>query len=77
MTVETALRLIAGTLILITLALAAWVDPWWALFTAFIGLNLIQSGFTDWCPMVWVLQKFGLRRCVPGINCPADGAGRR
>ncbi len=64
MTIERALRLIAGFFILLSVALAHWVSAWWLLFTAFVGLNLLQSGFTDWCPMVWILQKLGLPRQV-------------
>ena len=61
MTVERALRLIAGILLLVSVLLAHFVSPWWLLFTAFIGLNLLQSGFTNWCPMMTILQKAGLR----------------
>ena len=62
MTVERALRLIAGTFILLSLALGRWVSPYWYLFTAFVGLNLLQSGFTNWCPMMTFLRKWGLSR---------------
>jgi hypothetical protein len=65
MTIERALRLIAGTFVMVTVALAHWHSEYWLLFTAFVGLNLFQSGFTNWCPMVWILQKLGLRQCVP------------
>ncbi|RMD58547.1 DUF2892 domain-containing protein [Candidatus Parcubacteria bacterium] len=64
MTVERGLRLIAGTFVLASVILAVVHSLYWLLFTAFVGLNLLQSGFTNWCPMVWILQKFGLRRCV-------------
>ncbi len=64
MTVERGLRLIAGTFVLASAILAAVHSLYWLLFTAFVGLNLLQSGFTNWCPMVWILQKLGLRRCV-------------
>jgi hypothetical protein len=63
MNVERALRLIAGCVILLSLALAHFHHPNWLFFTAFVGLNLLQSGITDWCPMVWILQKAGLKRC--------------
>jgi hypothetical protein len=62
MTVERALRLIAGLFVLVSVALAVFHSRYWLIFTAFVGLNLFQSGFTDWCPMVWLLQRFGLRR---------------
>ncbi len=57
MTVERYLRLLAGTFVLISLALGYWVNPYWYLFTAFVGLNLLQSGFTNWCPMMSFLRK--------------------
>ena len=61
MTVERALRLIAGTFVLLSLALGNWVHPGFYLFTAFVGLNLFQSSITNWCPMMTILRKFGLR----------------
>jgi hypothetical protein len=63
MMIERLLRLFAGTLILLSLALAYWHSPYWLWFTAFVGLNLFQSGITNWCPMVWLLEKGGLPRC--------------
>jgi len=62
MTVERALRAIAGTFILLSLVLALWVNPYWYLFTAFVGLNLLQSGFTNWCPMMAFLHKLGMEK---------------
>jgi hypothetical protein len=62
MTVERTLRLIAGIFILLSLALGHWVSPYWYLFTAFVGLNLLQSGFTNWCPMMTFLRKLGVNR---------------
>ena len=56
MTVERYLRSIAGFFVLISLALGYWVNPYWYLFTAFVGLNLFQSGFTNWCPMMAFLR---------------------
>jgi hypothetical protein len=50
MNVERYLRLIAGVVVLASLALGWWVRPWFYLLTAFVGLNLFQSGFTNWCP---------------------------
>lgn len=63
MTVERALRLIAGLFVMASAALAYWHSPYWLLFTGFVGLNLFQSGFTNWCPVVWLLGKAGLPRC--------------
>ena len=60
MTIERGLRLMAGTFILTSVALGHWVSPYWYLFTAFVGLNLLQSGFTNWCPAMWMLGKCGL-----------------
>lgn len=61
MTIEPTLRLIAGLFVLLSLALGYWVNPYWFLFTAFVGLNLFQSGFTNWCPMMTFLKWFGLK----------------
>ena len=61
MNVERLLRLIAGVIVLLTVALGYWVSPYWFLMTAFVGLNLLQSGFTNWCPMMAILRQFGVR----------------
>jgi len=61
MTVERSLRLIAGALVAISVALGYWVSPYWFLLTAFVGLNLFQSGFSNWCPMMTFLRKAGLK----------------
>jgi len=61
MNVERYLRLIAGAFVMLTVALGYWVSPYWYLFTAFVGLNLFQSAFTNWCPMMAILQKLGVR----------------
>ena len=63
MNIEQALRLIAGFFIVVSVALGFFHSPYWLLFTAFVGLNLFQSGFTNSCPMVWILHKAGLNRC--------------
>lgn len=73
MTVERYLRLIAGFFILASLALGYWVSPWFYLFTAFVGLNLLQSGLTNWCPMMAILRAVGVER--PGC-CPTNEAPR-
>jgi hypothetical protein len=49
---------------MLSVALGYWVNPYWFLFTAFVGLNLFQSAFTDWCPMITFLQKLGVKRHV-------------
>jgi hypothetical protein len=60
MTIERTLRLIAGLFVMVSLALGHWVNEYWYLLTAFVGLNLFQSGFTNWCPMMAFLRKLGL-----------------
>ncbi|SPE35665.1 conserved exported hypothetical protein [Candidatus Sulfopaludibacter sp. SbA6] len=61
MSVERYLRLIAGFFVLMSLALGHWVSPYWFLFTAFVGLNLFQSAFSNWCPMMLFLRKLGVK----------------
>ncbi|HEX7961890.1 MAG TPA: DUF2892 domain-containing protein [Terriglobales bacterium] len=60
MTIERTLRLMAGTFVLISLALGYWISPYWFLFTGFVGLNLLQSGFTNWCPAMALLRACGM-----------------
>lgn len=55
------LRGIAGLLIVLSVGLAYLVSPWFLLFTAFVGLNLFQSAFTHWCPMMSLLRKLGVQ----------------
>ncbi len=54
------LRAIAGTFVMASVALGHWVHPGFYLFTAFIGVNLLQSAFTGWCPMVALLRTLGV-----------------
>ena len=56
------IRAIAGTFVLGSLALGHWVSPYWYLFTAFVGLNLLQSSFTKWCLMEKILAKLGIAK---------------
>ncbi len=60
MTIHRVLRMVAGSFVLLSLILAHYVSPNWLWFTAFVGLNLLQSAFTDWCPMITMLKKAGL-----------------
>ena len=60
MTLDRKIRFIAGTFVLASLALGWFVSPWWFLFTAFVGVNLLQSGITGWCLMNIILKKLGL-----------------
>ena len=57
---EYLIRRFAGAFILLSLALAHWVSPYWLWFTAFVGLNLFQSSFTRVCPLEWVLERTGV-----------------
>ena len=65
MTVERLIRIFAGSLILLSLLLGVagspiYVSPWWLAFTAFVGANLLQYGFTNVCPLGWMLKKLGV-----------------
>jgi hypothetical protein len=60
MNVERALRLIAGSFVFASVLLGMFVHPYFYWFTAFVGLNLFQSAFSNWCPMVAILRKVGL-----------------
>lgn len=60
MTVDRYLRLIAGSFVLATVLLGYFHSPYWFLFTGFVALNLIQSAFTNWCPMMTFLRKLGV-----------------
>ncbi len=67
MTMENAIRILAGTLVLASLALAHWLSEWWLLLAVFVGTNLIQSAFTGFCPAEMVLKRLGV-----GTACCAD-----
>lgn len=61
MSVDRYLSMLAGGFVMLSLGLGYCVSPWWYLFTAFVGLNLFQSAFTNWCPMMTILRKLGVR----------------
>lgn len=61
MNLERSLRLIAGSFILLSLLLGWFHHPGWFFFTGFVALNLIQSAFTNWCPMMALLRRLGVR----------------
>jgi hypothetical protein len=64
MTTERYLRGIAGFFVLVSVLLAHFHSPYWLFFTGFVGLNLLQSAFTNWCPMMAILKKLGVEaRC--------------
>jgi hypothetical protein len=73
MTVERLLRLIAGFFIMLSVALGYWVSPWFYAFTAFVGLNLFQSAFTNWCPMMAILRSAGVEKAAS--CCPPETTG--
>jgi hypothetical protein len=70
MTVERLIRIFAGSFILLSLALGIEGSPifmskWWLAFTAFVGANLLQFGFTNVCPLGWILKKAGVPESRP------------
>lgn len=76
MTVDRLIRIFAGSFILLSLALGVegsplFLDKWWLAFTAFVGLNLFQFGFTNVCPLGMILKKLG----VPEQSCASGGHG--
>ena len=62
MKMEGTLRGIAGVVVLLSVALGYWLSPYWFLLTAFAGVNLFQSAFTGWCPMMALLRRLGIGR---------------
>jgi hypothetical protein len=75
MTVEQGLRLAAGVVVLLSVSLAVFHSNLWLCLTAFAGLNLLQSGLTNWCPMVWLLERVGLRPCLAPPSVTEAAAG--
>lgn len=69
MTVERAVRLMGGAMVLLSLALAHYFSSYWLWLTAFVGLNLLQSAFTNWCPAMSIFRAIGLKDagCTPTI----------
>jgi hypothetical protein len=61
MTVEAMIRVIAGAFVLTSVLLGMYVDARWLWFTLFVGANLLQSGFTGWCPMMTILRKAAVK----------------
>ncbi|MHB1002006.1 MAG: YgaP family membrane protein [Armatimonadota bacterium] len=64
MHIDRIIRIIAGVFILLSVGLGMFVNPNWYYFTAFVGLNLFQSGFTNWCPMISLLKALGVPSCT-------------
>jgi len=61
MTIDRMVFAFAGTLVLIGLALGHWVNSWWLLVPAFVGLNMLQAAFTRFCPLAMILKQLGAR----------------
>ncbi len=61
MTIDRAVLAIAGTMVLLSIVLTLWISQWVLLLTAFVGLNLLQSAFTGFCPAAILLSKFGVK----------------
>jgi len=61
MTINEALRLVAGIVVIVSVILAMTISQHWLWLTLFVGLNLLQSAFTKWCPMMTILRKAGLK----------------
>ena len=70
MTIERALRLIAGGFVVASVLLGMYVHPYFLWFTVFVGLNLLQSGLTNWCPMMAILRRAGLAETARRTDGP-------
>jgi hypothetical protein len=71
MKMENCIRILAGTMVLISVALAHYVSPWWLLLAVFVGVNLIQSALTGFCPAELILRRLGVGKgdcCAPKGN---------
>lgn len=66
MTVERIIRIVAGAMVLASLALGLIHSQWWFLLTGFVGFNLFQSGLTNICPLEWILRYFNIPECPLG-----------
>lgn len=72
MVIERIVMIFAGSVILLSLGLAMWINLQWLLLTAFVGLNLIVSGLTGFCPLVKVLEKLGFKHGMPFAKAPRE-----
>jgi Inner membrane protein YgaP-like, transmembrane domain len=61
MNVDRAVLALAGTMVLVSLALAYWLSPYWLLLAAFVGLNMLQAAFTGFCPAAIIFSKLGMK----------------
>jgi DUF2892 family protein len=76
MTVERMLRLIAGLFVAASVLLGIFVHPSFLWFTLFVGLNLFQSAFSNWCPMMTILRRAGLPDVAPATGARPQASGR-
>ena len=67
MTVERGVRLMAGFMVLLSLALAHFLSHYWLWLTVFVSLNLLQSAFTNWCPAMAIFRAMGLKDASCGM----------
>jgi hypothetical protein len=67
MKMESVIRILAGTMVLISISLAHWVSQWWLLLAVFVGCNLIQSALTGFCPAEMIFRKLGIGK--EGASC--------
>lgn len=67
MTIERVVLAFAGSMIILSVILAHWLSPWWLVLTLLVGINLLQSSFTGFCPLAMILRKLGLK---PGCAFP-------
>ncbi len=72
MKTESLVRIFAGTMVLVSTALIYFVSPWWLLLNVFIGLNLIQSAFTGFCPPEILLKKLGIGKDGDSCCCQSE-----
>jgi hypothetical protein len=72
MKMENAIRILAGTMVLISISLAHWLSQWWLWLAAFVGVNLIQSALTGFCPAELVLRRLGIAK---GTCCCGSEGG--
>lgn len=61
MSIDRAVLAVAGLMVLLSVALTVWVSPWFALFTVFIGLNMVQAALTGFCPAAMIFKKLGFK----------------
>ncbi|MBP6506713.1 MAG: DUF2892 domain-containing protein [Opitutaceae bacterium] len=72
MKIEALIRILAGSMILLSVALAHFVSPWWLWLTCFVGVNLIQSALTGFCPPSFVLKKLGWLGTDGIVRCSSN-----